>query len=252
MTGETRRGNLVTRATGLLIFLALWELIGRAGWWGESFPALSTIGQAFGTEGQRRLLWRAVGRTAESAAIGLALGATLALLLACCGNLWPRLRQGLDSLATGVYAIPTITFGPIFILVAGPETTPIVLSALSAYFPIFVALDSGLRFAPAAQRDLAHVLGASRARAFTRVEFPGALPAFIDGLRLGAPGAVLGAVLGEWFGAPRGLGVLIISSLQNVRIPQLWAAALLCVACSLIAYVVLSMLHRWAQRRYAW
>jgi len=78
------------------------------------------------------------------------------------------------------------------------------------------------------------------------------MPAFIDGLRLAAPGAVLGAVLGEWFGAPRGLGVLIISSLQNVRIPQLWAAALLCVFCSLLAYVMLSMVHRWAQRRYAW
>jgi NitT/TauT family transport system permease protein len=127
-----------------------------------------------------------------------------------------------------------------------------VLSALSAYFPIFVALDSGLRFAPPAQRDLATVLGAPRARAFACVEFPAAIPACVDGLRLGAPGAVLGAVLGEWFGAPRGLGVLIISSLQNVRIPQLWAAALLCVFCSLLAYVALSMLHRFVQRRYGW
>ena len=251
MTGATG-GNVMTRVAGLLIFLGAWEAVGRNGLWGESFPALSTIAQAFGTESQRSLLRRSLATTAESAALGLALGAAVALLLACCGHLWPRMRDGLDSLATGVYAIPTITFGPIFILVAGPDSTPVVLSALSAYFPIFVALDSGLRFAPVAQRDLATVLGASRTRAFARVEFPSALPAFIDGLRLGAPGAVLGAVLGEWFGAPRGLGVLIISSLQNIRIPQLWAAALLCVGCSLAAYVVLSVLHRWAQRRYAW
>src|SRR5262249_55727384 len=166
-------------------------------------------------------------------------------------HLRPRSRDGLAALATGVYAIPTITFGPVFILVAGPESTPIVLAALAAYFPVFVALDSSLRFAPAAQRDLATVLGAARSRAFARVEFPAALPAFVDGLRLAAPGAVLGAVIGEWFGAPRGLGVLIISSLQNVRMPQLWAAALLCVACSLVAYVALSAVQRWAQGRYA-
>lgn len=252
MTTGATVGNALTRMVGLAIFLAAWEAIGRSGLWGHSFPALSSIAQAFGPEGQRNLLLRSTARTAESAVLGLALGAAVALLLACCGNLWPRLRQGLDSLATGVYAIPTITFGPIFILVAGPDSTPIVLSALSAYFPIFVALDSALRFAPAAHRDLSSVLGASRTRAFIRVEFPSALPAFIDGLRLGAPGAVLGAVLGEWFGAPRGLGVLIISSLQNVRIPQLWAAALLCVGCSLAAYVVLSIVHRWAQRKYAW
>jgi NitT/TauT family transport system permease protein len=247
-----RGSGALSRAVGVLVFLAAWEAIGRTGLWGESFPALSTIAQAFGTESQRNLLGRSLARTAQSAALGLTWGAVLALALVAGGKLWPRLRQGLDALATGVYAIPTITFGPVFILVAGLEAMPIVLSALSAYFPIFVALDSGVRFAPPAQRDLATVLGAPRARAFASVEFPAAIPAFVDGLRLGAPGAVLGAVLGEWFGAPRGLGVLIISSLQNVRIPQLWAAALLCVFCSLLAYVALSVLHGFAQRRYGW
>lgn len=242
----------VMRVVGLLVFLATWEVIGRTGWWGESFPALTTIAGAFEEPGPRRLLLRSLARTAESAGIGLAVGALIALALACAGNLWGALRAGLDSLATSIYAVPVIAFAPVLILVAGPEATPIVLSALSAYFPIFIALDSGLRFAPPAHRDLAAVLGASTARAFIRVDFPAAIPAFVDGLRLAAPGAVLGAALGEWFGAPRGLGVLIISSLQNVRIPNLWAAALLCVACSLVAYVVLSMLHQWVQRRYAW
>ena len=252
MIRQAPGGGAPLRAVGTLLFLAAWEAIGRTGLWGESFPALSTIGGVFVNDASRNLLLRALGRTAESASYGLLLGAIAALLLASASSLWPRLRIGLDTLATGIYAIPTITFGPVFILVAGPEATPIVLSALSAYFPIFVALDSGLRFAPAVQRDLAAVLGASRARAFGRVDFPAALPAFVDGLRLAAPGAVLGAVLGEWFGAPRGLGVVIISSLQNVRIPQLWAAALLCVTCSLLAYVLLSVLHRRAHRRYAW
>ena len=59
---------------------------------------------------------------------------------------------------------------------------------------------------------------------------------------------MLGVVLGEWFGAPRGLGVIIISALQNIRIPQMWAAALLCVACSLAAYVLLTLAHRRARR----
>lgn len=252
MSSEARGASPMMRLAGTLVFLASWELIGRTGWWGESFPALSTIAGAFDTPSRRDLLWRSLARTAESAGIGLGIGALIALLLACAGNLRPGLRGGLDSLATTVYAVPTIAFGPVLILVAGPAATPVVLSALSAYFPIFIALDSGLRFAPPAHRDLAAVLGASPTRAFFVVDLPAAIPAFIDGLRLAAPAAVLGAALGEWFGAPRGLGVLIISSLQNVRIPHLWAAALLCVACSLFAYVVLSILHRWAQRRYAW
>lgn len=252
MSAKAFGSGAMMRLFGLLVFLAIWELIGRTGLWGESFPALSTIAGAFDTADRRDLLWRSLSRTAGSASAGLGTGALIALFLACAGNLWTGLRGGLDSLATTLYAIPTITFGPVLILVAGPDTTPIVLSALAAYFPIFIALDSGLRFAPPAHRDLAAVLGASPMRAFVRVDFPAAMPAFVDGLRLAAPGAVIGAVLGEWFGAPRGLGVLIISSLQNVRIPLLWAAALLCVACSLVAYVVLSMLHQWVQRKYAW
>jgi NitT/TauT family transport system permease protein len=252
MTAGAGGGNVATRIAGLVIFLAAWEAIGRSGLWGESFPALTTIASAFGSEAQRSLFARSLARTAESAAIGLALGALAALLLVAAASFWPRLSRGFESLATGIYAIPTITFGPVFILVAGPEATPIVLSALSAYFPIFVALDAGVRFQPAAQRDLAAVLGAPRTRAFARIEFPASIPSFVDGLRLGAPGAVLGAVLGEWFGAPRGLGVLIISSLQNVRIPQLWAAALLCVGCALVAYVALSVVHRAAHRRFSW
>lgn len=252
MSSQGGSASPLMRLGGALAFLATWELIGRSGWWGESFPALSTIAAAFDTAARRELLWRSLARTSESAGIGLVVGALIALSLAGAGNLWATLRGGLDSLATSIYAVPTIAFAPVLILVAGPEATPIVLSALSAYFPIFIALDSGLRFAPPAHHDLATVLGASRARAFFRVDLPAAIPAFVDGLRLAAPGAVLGAALGEWFGAPRGLGVLIISSLQNVRIPHLWAAALLCVACSLVAYVVLSILHQWAHRRYAW
>jgi len=80
---------------------------------------------------------------------------------------------------------------------------------------------------------------------------PGAVPAFVDGLRLAAPAAVLGTVLGEWFGAPRGLGAISVSALQNLRVPQMWAAALLCVACSLAAYIVLTTLHRRALARFA-
>jgi ABC-type nitrate/sulfonate/bicarbonate transport system permease component len=252
MNSTSSATSVALRGLGLLIVLAAWEGIGRTALWGESFPALSSIAAAFDTPIKRDLLWRSLGATATSASLGLGIGALLALGLVGVGQLWPRLHEGIDSLTTTTHAIPTIAFAPVLILVAGPQATPVVLSVLAAYFPIMVALDSGLRFAPRAPHDLAAVLGASPARALARVHLPAAVPAFVDGLRLAAPGAVIGATLGEWFGAPRGLGVLIISSLQNVRIAHLWAAALLCVACSLTAYLALSVLHQWAQRRYAW
>lgn len=240
------------RLLGLIVALAGWEWIGRSGIWGDSFPALSSMAGAYDTPARREILGRAMLRTATSASLGLCIGALASLLLVCVAHLLKSLHAGIDSFATTIHAIPPIAFGPVLMLVAGPESTPVVMSALAAYFPILVALDSALKFAPRAPHELAAVLGASTTRAFVRIHFPAAVPGFVDGLRMAAPGAVIGAVLGEWFGAPRGLGVLIISSLQNVRIPQLWAAALLCVACSLIAYTVLTLLHQWAHKRYTW
>jgi len=77
-----------------------------------------------------------------------------------------------------------------------------------------------------------------------------ALPAFADGLRLAAPAAVLGAILGEWFGAPRGIGILIVSSMQNFQIRQLWAAALLAAVVSMIAFALFGALERFVVSRF--
>ena len=123
---------------------------------------------------------------------------------------------------------------------------------LSAYFPIYIALSSALRFAPPVYDDLSGVLGASRTRSFLLLKLPNAVPAYIDGLRMAAPAAVLGVILGEWFGAPRGLGIVIISSLQNFQIPQLWAAALLAVGCTFTAYMILSGVYSLALERFSW
>lgn len=244
--------SLVFRAVGFLAFLALWEVAGRNQWLGTAFPPLSDIVSVFETVAGRGLFSRAFGATAYAAAVAFAIGAAAALLLALLSSILPWSRAGLDTLASSIYAIPIISFGPILILLAGPANTAIVLGALSAYFPIYVALTSGLRFAPATYDDLAGTLGASNGQTFFRLKLPHALPAFIDGLRLGAPAAVLGVILGEWFGASRGLGVVIISSLQNVRIPQLWAAATLSILCTLGAYILLTILYNAAHRRFAW
>ena len=58
-------------------------------------------------------------------------------------------------------------------------------------------------------------------------------------------------MLGEWFGAPRGLGVLIVSAMQNYQIELLWAAALLAAGMSMIAFGLFTLLSRWAATRWA-
>jgi NitT/TauT family transport system permease protein len=68
---------------------------------------------------------------------------------------------------------------------------------------------------------------------------------------LAAPVAVVGAMIGEFFGASRGLGVLVISAMDNFQIPLLWSAAILSVGCSLLAYAILTLLQRRVRGRFA-
>jgi NitT/TauT family transport system permease protein len=213
---------------------------------------LTEIFEVFQTESSRRLLLRATMATLQASVWAFLIGAAASLILALLSSTLPWSERGLDTLASSLYAVPTISFGPVLILLAGHSSTAIVLGALSTYFPIYVALTSALRFAPQSYADLSDALGASRSRSFFLLKLPYSVPAFIDGLRLGAPAAVLGVILGEWFGASRGLGVVIISSLQNVRLPQLWAAAVISIACTFGAYLLLTVAYHAARRRFAW
>jgi NitT/TauT family transport system permease protein len=101
-----------------------------------------------------------------------------------------------------------------------------------------------------AHRDLFAVLGADRLKRFARLELPAALPALASGLRLAWPAALIGAIIGEWFGAPRGIGILIINAMQNFQIVLLWCAVLLAVGASLLFYGLLTLLERAAYARF--
>jgi len=244
------RSRLVV-VSGTLVFLLAWEALARTGWLSNALPSMTDIAAVFDRAASRDLFLRALRVTATSAGLALCLATLTAVASALVVALAPMLDRGIDVVASGLYAVPAISFGPVLILLAGPELTPVVLGTVSAYFPIYVAITSQLRYGDPARRQFARVVGASRGRTFALVDVPAAIPAFIDGLRLAAPAAILGVVLGEWFGAPRGLGVIIVSALQNVLIARMWAAAILCVACSLTAYVILSALHRRAIARFA-
>ena len=76
------------------------------------------------------------------------------------------------------------------------------------------------------------------------------MPAIASGLRLSWPAALIGAIIGEWFGAPRGIGILIINAMQNFQINLLWSAVLLAAMMSLVVFGALTLLERAAYKRF--
>ncbi|WP_433275205.1 ABC transporter permease [Pseudonocardia xinjiangensis] len=237
-------------AGGVLTLLVLVEVVGRLGLAGPGWPPLTAVLGYVAEPAAQQLLGRALVATGSAALGGFLLGSVAALLVAALSVLLPATAPGLDRLAAVVNAVPLIALGPLLITTAGREATPTLVAALAAGFALFVAATSALASASDAQRDVFAVLGAGRARTLLRLQLPAGLPLIVDGLTLAAPAAVLGAVIGEWFGARRGLGVLLVSSMQNVQTNQLWAAALTAAALSLLAYVLLVALRAAVNRRF--
>jgi ABC-type nitrate/sulfonate/bicarbonate transport system permease component len=241
----------IKATVGVGAYLALWEVAGRREWLGSTFPPISDIVRKVVDDPQQATIMRALSSTAQASGSGFVIGIVAALAGALLALLVPPLREGIDKLATILHAMPVIALAPLFIVTLGRERTPMAIAALAAGFAMFVAATAAVESARPLQHDLFSALGATPWERFRRLQLPAAIPGMADGLRLAAPAAILGAVLGEWFGAPRGLGVLIVSAMQNYQIELLWAAALLAAVMSMIAFGLFTALARWAATRWA-
>ncbi len=245
------RGRGLQIAAGAVILCVVWELIGHFAILGPAFPALSTVVGTIFAPFRAGLLLGAVGATASSALFGLLIGGGLGVAIAAVRQALLITQPGLDRFAAVIHALPQVAIAPVMIVLVGRENAPIAVSSIAAFFPAYAAATRALAAATATTQDLFSVLGSSRADRLLRLELPAALPGLADALKLAAPGAVLGAVLGEWFGAPRGIGLIILSSSQNYDIPLLWAGALLSTLMAMVGFGVFALLQQVAIRRFS-
>jgi NitT/TauT family transport system permease protein len=161
------------------------------------------------------------------------------------------LRSGLDRISVVVNAVPAIALGPILIVTVGRDWTPATLAAIPVFFLIYVTVSSGLRSISPRLNDALMIMGAGRLARLFYLEAPAALPAFLSGLRIAVTAAIVGAVVGEWFGASAGLGIVILNTMLNFQIPMMWAAVIFAATASLVAYGILGICEHYARRRFS-
>ena len=106
--------------------------------------------------------------------------------------------------------MPILVFAPLLALWFGPGIGPkVLICALIVFFPVAIATMVGVRAVDARLLELARSLRATRWQIVTTLEVPAALPAIFGGLRVGVTLAVVGAIVGEWTGTDKGLGLLV-------------------------------------------
>jgi ABC-type nitrate/sulfonate/bicarbonate transport system permease component len=246
----SNRGSFFLGLLGTACFLALWEIIGRFHLAGMSWPSLSSVLEYIFATSHRRLLLRALQATLNSSFFGYVLGVVAGLCFAAIAHLVSALNNGINTLSAVIKSIPSIALAPIFLVLLGGGITPAAVASINVFFIIFVSCSSGLKSASQPHHDLFTVFGASALRRFVSLEIPASLPALISGLRLSAPVAIIGAIIGEWFGASRGLGVLIVNAMQNFQITLLWSAVLFSAVSSLLLYILLTFIERGIYQKY--
>lgn len=248
---HTRQRQIAANLVGAALFVGAWELVGRAGWLGAGWLPLSHVVANLLDPDEWSVYGDALRATLGRAAMGYGLGSAAATATAFLGLLIPRLAPELRRVAVLVHAIPVIALAPL-LTIALPSRwlAPVIVSALAVYFNGFVVVGAGLASARRAHDDLFTAFGAGRRVRLTRLELPVAIPAVADALRLGAPAAVLGAVIGEWFGSENGIGVLLVAGMQNLDYETLWSAALLTAVVSSAAFFLFTGIERAAAARY--
>jgi ABC-type nitrate/sulfonate/bicarbonate transport system permease component len=191
-----------------------------------------------------QLYWSNARTTMHEATIGWLWGNVLAITLAFAFLIAPILERPLMRLGIASYCLPVIAIGPILQIVFNGQTPKIILAALSVFFTTLVGTLVGLRSADQTTLDLVHAYGGNSFKKLTKVRLRAALPSLFAALRIAAPAAILGAIIGEYLGADTGLGVAMINSEQALQIERTWAIALVATALAGIAYGITALVGR--------
>ncbi len=148
--------------------------------------------------------------TLQEVVFGLLLGLSAAIIT---GYLLAKSRVVERILAPYIVAsqsIPIVAIAPLLVIWLGPGIfSKILTSALIVFFPVLVNTVVGLKTVPRELYDLMRSLNASPWQRIYKLEIPAAMPVFLGGLRIGATLSVIGAVVGEFVGADKGLGFLV-------------------------------------------
>lgn len=227
--------------------VALWSLVSVVFFSGTGIvPTPWSVLAQFADTGVQTY-WNNISITTSSAAQGWLWGNLVAIALAVVVLLIPPLEGAANQVAVISYCIPLTAIGPIVLIVSpvGSRTTSIFLAAMSVVFTSVVGCLLGLRAADRTALDVVHAYGGSRWTALVKVRLIAALPNVFAALKLAAPAAFLGAVLGEYIGGvDTGLGIMILAAQTNLQYAQIWGLALLSGAVAGLAYLVIGLFAR--------
>jgi NitT/TauT family transport system permease protein len=195
----------------------------------------------------RSSLWAAGWFTFQEALGGFVLGSGFAILVALFFARFRILGSAFMPYAIAANAIPIIAFAPITNTWFSPldKSSKISIVAVLCFFPVMVNTLRGLTSVNPRALELMESYAAGQIQIFRRVRIPTALPFIFTGLKVATVLAMIGAVVGEYFGgALNALGVQILTRARVAQFQEAWAGILLACLLGIALYLAVVALER--------
>ena len=220
-------------------------------------PPPSMVAQAIVTD--LPSLGLATWYTLSRALIALAFCSVTATAIALLVGASPLLERAVRPVAIAVQVTPIIAIAPIVVIWTGVDNTElaiIILAAAVAFFPVFSGALTGLKSADPDLERLFDLYGARRWQRLFRLRLPAAVPFMLEGHKVAAGQAVIGAVVAEFVakaGSSQGLAWRIVLSANNLQTPRMFAGLFALIIMGGLLYAALqlferSALHWWRGR----
>jgi NitT/TauT family transport system permease protein len=208
-------------------------------------PSPSDIGSTFWDE--RHTLWPAGWYTFKEALGGFLIGSAAGIVFATIVARFRVVGLVLLPIAIAANAVPIIAFAPIFNVWFNPlsPNSKMAIAAVLCFFPVLVNTLRGLQSVKPAQIELMRAYAAGEVEIFRRVRVPTALPFVFTALKVASVLAMIGAVVGEYFGGSfEALGVLIRSDAQIFDFERAWAGILVASLLGIALYLAVAAAER--------
>jgi ABC-type nitrate/sulfonate/bicarbonate transport system permease component len=240
-----KRSRWLIGAASAVVVIALWQALtatlasGNVEWptpW-SIVTLIHSDGWAFYWPNVQTTMWEAIK--------GFFWGNLVAIALAMLILLVPVIEKPMVQLSMVSYCLPIVAIGPVLAVSFSGEQPKAILAGMAVFFTTLIGMLVGLRSADGTSLDVIRAFGGGRYHMLVKVRLKASLPSLFAALRIAAPAAVLGAIIGEYLGGDSGLGVAMINSEQSLDIARTWGIALVATALAGIGYAVVAAVGRY-------
>jgi NitT/TauT family transport system permease protein len=241
------RSAALSILVALGVFLAIWQLVVVvSGFPPFILPPPGAVLARWASAWAAGTLGPHLVATLQEVLLGFVAGAGTAVPVGYALARSARVERLVSPYLVAAQATPILALAPLIALWFGPGLAgKVVICALIVFFPVAIATMVGIRSVDAGLLELGRSLRATRRQVLTTLEIPAALPSILGGMRVGVTLAVVGAIVGEWAGAERGLGVLInLARGSMFDIPLMFATLLTIALVGIALYLVVVLVER--------